>query len=690
MTMYGIGSLPDDVSGFVGDDFLMGGPSFDALANAVMFVESRGNPNAVSPKGAVGKMQIMQDSTIDYARAHGLPTDPASIEALRRDPEKNVDIGRWYLRQQLSQHEGLLEPSLAAYNAGPGTVKNILQNFGGKFDPSRVAEFIAMVPAETRKYIQAVKARAGKEIAPMQQPPDDYDIDQGLANMGQMGQRVAAMRPAAGISALQPQQRGAGISALSPYLQLAQQLMPERQGSGWGDALVNAGAAMMQSRSPDFLGAAGAGLQAGNQALQQRRGAERGDILDRFKLGMQLAQFDQKDAGEWAVSDGVMYNKKTGATKDIPAALKPFTEVAKLRADLQARRITPEEFEAEVARIQRQGAAKPVSLGKGGQLVDPATGQVIATNPDDGLPTGYTRGADGSLVMDPGYMESQIALRKAGATSVNVDTKGHTKEQEAVGKALGEQYEDKIKLGSKGRQLFDTVTRAEGLLEGLQTGALAPTALSAQKYLTALGIPLEVFGNAEQLGRGEAAEAVANQMALQLRGTGEGGGMPGAMSDKDREFLVAMTPSLSKTPQGRALIVDSFKRIAKRQIEESKLAEKWFDEKGTMKGFGGHMADYVEKNPLFDPRALSAVPVAAERGLPPSDAEARKAREAPKPGGIYTPGATIPIPQQNAVGPDRIRAMTAEELRGLDKQTLSHDELKAAADRYEQLRLGGQ
>jgi hypothetical protein len=164
-------------------------------------------------------------------------------------------------------------------------------------------------------------AKPTKEAPPMQ---PEYDVDQGIANMNDMAQRVGQMRP--GLSALGPQQQPQGLSALSPYLQLARQLSPSRE-SNWGDALINAGAAMMQSTRPDFLGGLGAGLQAGNNTLSQGREQMRGDGLKQFSLAMDLAKFDQKDGGEYAMSDGVLYNKRTGATQQVGAGKAPQTRV---------------------------------------------------------------------------------------------------------------------------------------------------------------------------------------------------------------------------------------------------------------------------------------------------------------------------------------------------------------------------
>jgi soluble lytic murein transglycosylase-like protein len=79
------------------------------LVRSVMAAESALNPLAVSPKGAVGLMQLMPST------ARTLSVDPF-------DPTQNVDAGARYLRDLLVQYDGRLWHALAAYNAGPGAV----------------------------------------------------------------------------------------------------------------------------------------------------------------------------------------------------------------------------------------------------------------------------------------------------------------------------------------------------------------------------------------------------------------------------------------------------------------------------------------------------------------------------------------------------------------------------------------
>jgi soluble lytic murein transglycosylase-like protein len=84
----------------------------DSFVRSVMKAESGFEPGALSPKGAIGLMQLMPDT------ARTLGVDP-------RDPLQNTDGGARYLRELLARYEN--DPNqvllaLAAYNAGPAAV----------------------------------------------------------------------------------------------------------------------------------------------------------------------------------------------------------------------------------------------------------------------------------------------------------------------------------------------------------------------------------------------------------------------------------------------------------------------------------------------------------------------------------------------------------------------------------------
>lgn len=81
-----------------------------ALILSIIAVESRGNPDAESKKGALGLMQLMPET----ARTHGV-TDLT-------DPQQSITAGAFIFRDLLDDHGDDPLLALAAYNAGPGAV----------------------------------------------------------------------------------------------------------------------------------------------------------------------------------------------------------------------------------------------------------------------------------------------------------------------------------------------------------------------------------------------------------------------------------------------------------------------------------------------------------------------------------------------------------------------------------------
>lgn len=111
----------------------------ESWIRAVMRVESRGQVTAVSPKGAIGLMQIMPDTWAGLRLRYRLGRNP-------RDPHDNILAGAAYLREMHDRFGAA--GFLAAYNAGPG----------------RYAEHVAAgrpLPAETRAYVAALAPLIG-------------------------------------------------------------------------------------------------------------------------------------------------------------------------------------------------------------------------------------------------------------------------------------------------------------------------------------------------------------------------------------------------------------------------------------------------------------------------------------------------------------------------------------------------
>ncbi len=96
------------------------------LIKAVIAAESGFDPAAISPKGAVGLMQLLPTTAAQYGVAADPPGRPGagrSVEQKLTDPRTNILAGTRYLAYLLKLFQGDTELAVAAYNAGEGAVQ---------------------------------------------------------------------------------------------------------------------------------------------------------------------------------------------------------------------------------------------------------------------------------------------------------------------------------------------------------------------------------------------------------------------------------------------------------------------------------------------------------------------------------------------------------------------------------------
>ena len=146
------------------------------LVHAVIEVESGHDPRAVSPRGAVGLMQLMPATAAEMG-IHDL-----------KNPQMNIVAGVRHLRRLLDRYDGNVDLALAAYNAGAGAVSR----------HRGVPPF-----EETRRYIRRVRGRhAGSGLAntPTASRFTRFIDGNGVLVITQFpdsaGRRVVAPRPA--------------------------------------------------------------------------------------------------------------------------------------------------------------------------------------------------------------------------------------------------------------------------------------------------------------------------------------------------------------------------------------------------------------------------------------------------------------------------------------------------------------
>lgn len=133
------------------------------LVSAVVDAESGGDATAVSPKGAVGLMQLMPDSAMDPGfgvsnifeladQAGRSYEGRTKTEARRllRDPILNRAIGTQYLNAMIEEFDGDTVRALVAYNWGPANAR--------RWDGN-----LASLPDETRRYVTRIMGSMERE-----------------------------------------------------------------------------------------------------------------------------------------------------------------------------------------------------------------------------------------------------------------------------------------------------------------------------------------------------------------------------------------------------------------------------------------------------------------------------------------------------------------------------------------------
>ena len=278
----------------------------------------------------------------------------------------------------------------------------------------------------------------------------------------------------------------------------------------------------------------------------------------------------------------------TGETMRQRAQLAEESERARMLADLQMREYQSglEQQQAEQERLQAFAAQNP-------QL----SSQILAGQ----MPTDFQRKmqiAGG----DPARYREMFGPGAGAQVDIKLPEE-ITEEQKVVGKYYGQQFTQLMDAEKQARAQNAKLERLDQLFDEAYTGIGGKEVQSAKRALQILGFDTEGVGEAE------AAQSLSAEMALQLRNPGGGAGMPGAMSDKDREFLQSMIPGLATTSEGRTLMVETKKKLNQRSIEVAKMAREYRRQFGRLdENFYDQLAAYSDANPMFEEEAPQVMP----------------------------------------------------------------------------------
>lgn len=196
--------------------------------------------------------------------------------------------------------------------------------------------------------------------------------------------------------------------------------------------------------------------------------------------------------------------------------------------------------------------------------------------------------------------------------------------------------EDFAQLGS---ELFANATKAIGdrdtytLLEAAASnpdvtqGPLGGASLAVKKTLNAFGVDAGATAPAEAL------NALGNAISLRLRDPSGGAGMPGALSDSDREFLKTMTVALGNSREANVLLARYYLAAQQRALGLEDLRQQYVANNGRLnEGFRTEMSNYLRNNdPVAAVRAQMSgrVRPAAPAGAPAPAPAAAAAPPAP-------------------------------------------------------------
>jgi len=156
------------------------GPNLEeALIHALTRQESEFNPTVVSSAGAVGLMQLLPSTAKEVAKSHSVKFEK---QKLTSDPSYNLSLGSAFLHRLINGYNGSYIMALAAYNAGPGRVRQWVALFGDprdkKVDP---VDWIERIPfKETREYVFKIMESAQVYRARLDQSSHTLQLAQDL------------------------------------------------------------------------------------------------------------------------------------------------------------------------------------------------------------------------------------------------------------------------------------------------------------------------------------------------------------------------------------------------------------------------------------------------------------------------------------------------------------------------------
>lgn len=361
------------------------------------------------------------------------------------------------------------------------------------------------------------------------------------------------------------------------------------QGQGFNQALLAAAQALLTPRSKGGgMGAAFGAFPAAIDSAKQNAMREQLMALQGRQVGLQTDKlgFDMEQAREQAAQKEALKAQVEQWISTLPPEQQG---IARMMPQKFAETMLPQAPKLETI-FTPDGQEQKAWVRGPGFEPQPVGGAKQAP-----MPWEYEPDGQGGFRMKPGVLSAKTQVAQAGADRNRVVFKQEGEESKTVGKFFGDQYAEIQKAGIDAYGKVNRLSRMEQLLSGLETGKFTPAMTEVKSALDSLGIKID-----PNLGSAQAAQALSNELALQMRNPSGGAGMPGAMSDADRNFLSATVPGLAKTPGGNRQLIETAKRLAQRDQQVAQMAREYRKQNGHLdEGFYQQLQQFSEANPLF-------------------------------------------------------------------------------------------
>lgn len=223
-------------------------------------------------------------------------------------------------------------------------------------------------------------------------------------------------------------------------------------------------------------------------------------------------------------------------------------------------------------------------------------------------------GTAGQFVYAYSLIDSDDTIKQARGKQIleALTTTGETPKVAAERERLKEMAK---KLSEVDAKQFETLTREaqtsqkyineldvmQSLLDsGIDTGPLAGRLIGVK------GLINDIFGGAapgifdeEEIARQEAMVAISNQLALIARNPDSGGGLPGATSNKDLQFLKGIVPSVVKTEEGNRLLIFIMRKRHENAVEKARQMDDYIRKNRSLEGFNDQWQKWLDTEGSF-------------------------------------------------------------------------------------------